>query len=244
MADTKEQDPQYVTEAEMELAMERKHKHELDGDVDPDSGEYLDEIYDIVDAVVPRTDDPNLPVLTFRVVILGGFFCVVLCCANTLFTFRTNSFITNPFIGVLLSYPLGKLMERLPKGILNPGPFNHKEHALIYICCNSGAGANTLPPSTPRSSDTVSPVSAVVTLSVPLGIAGLCRRYLVRPAAMLWPSNLSEKPNPDDQYTMSRYKFFWLVTLASALWQIFPGYIAPVPFPSSATLLPPHPTLR
>ncbi|KAJ3098028.1 hypothetical protein HDU97_004361 [Phlyctochytrium planicorne] len=225
-----EKDPQFVTEAEMELAMERKHKHEETGDVDPESGpesgEYLDEIYDIVDAVVSRTDDPTLPVLTFRVMILGGFFCVALCCANTLFT----------FIGVLLSYPLGKLMEKiLPKGILNPGPFNHKEHALIYICCNSGA--NTLPPSTPRSSDTVSPVSAVVTLSVPLGIAGLCRRYLVRPAAMLWPSNLSEKPNPDDQYTMSRYKFFWLVTLASALWQIFPGYIAPVPFPSSATLL-------
>ncbi|KAJ1550414.1 hypothetical protein HK405_000665, partial [Cladochytrium tenue] len=28
--------------------------------------EYVDEIYDIVDSVVPRTDDPTLPALTFR----------------------------------------------------------------------------------------------------------------------------------------------------------------------------------
>ncbi|KAJ3098031.1 hypothetical protein HDU97_004364, partial [Phlyctochytrium planicorne] len=226
-----EKDPQFVTEAEMELAMERKHKHEETGDVDPESGEYLDEIYDIVDAVVPRTDDPTLPVLTFRVIILGGFFCVALCCANTLFT----------FIGVLLSYPLGKLMEKvLPRGILNPGPFNHKEHALIYICCNSGANTSY------ALYNIIGQNTTINTQIFGYGLAGLCRRYLVRPAAMLWPSNLSivamlntlhEKPNPDDQYTMSRYKFFWLVTLASALWQIFPGYIAPVPFPSSATLV-------
>ncbi|KAJ3098027.1 hypothetical protein HDU97_004360 [Phlyctochytrium planicorne] len=224
MTENEKNDPQFVTEAEMELAMERKHKHEEAGDVDPESGEYLDEIYDIVDAVVPRTDDPTLPVLTFRVIILGGFFCLALCCANTLFTFRTNSFYTNPFIGVLLSYPLGKLMERvLPRGILNPGPFNHKEHALSQHLTSSTR--------TPLKSTTIN------TQIFGYGLAGLCRRYLVRPAAMLWPSNLSivamlntlhEKPNPDDQYTMSRYKFFWIVTLACAIWTFFPGYIAPV----------------
>ncbi|KAJ3093528.1 hypothetical protein HDU97_009482, partial [Phlyctochytrium planicorne] len=247
MTDAEKADPQFVTEAEMELAMERKHKHEEAGDVDPESGEYLDEIYDIVDAVVSRTDDPTLPVLTFRVMILGGFFCVALCCANTLFTFRTNSFYTNPFIGVLLSYPLGKLMERfLPRGILNPGPFNHKEHALIYICCNSGANTsyalyNIIGQKYQLYQESLTDAAAVFfainTQIFGYGLAGLCRRYLVRPAAMLWPSNLSivamlntlhEKPNPDDQYTTSRYKFFWLVTLASGLWALFPSYIAPI----------------
>ncbi|KAJ3100620.1 hypothetical protein HDU97_002108 [Phlyctochytrium planicorne] len=231
----------------MELEVSKSKRDSFDGDVDPESGEYLDEIYDIVDAVVPRTDDPNMPVLTFRVIVLGGLFCVALCCANTLFTFRTNNFTANPFIGVLLSYPLGKMMERvLPKGILNPGPFNHKEHALIFICCNSGANTsyalyNIIGQKYQLYQETLTDVSAVFfainTQIFGYGIAGLCRRYLVRPAVMLWPSNLSivamlntlhEKPNPEDQYKMSRYKFFWLVTAAAAVWQFFPGYIAPV----------------
>ncbi|KAJ3094901.1 hypothetical protein HDU97_007452 [Phlyctochytrium planicorne] len=240
-------DPQYVTEAEMEHAIDNKHKHENGGDIDPDAGEYLDEIYDIVDAVVSRTDDPNLPVLTFRVILLGGFFSIVLTALNTLFSFRTNSFVTNPFIGVLLSYPLGKLMERfLPKGVLNPGPFNHKEHTLIYVMCNSVANPayalyNIVGQKYQLYQDNLSDVAAVFfainTQIFGYGLAGLCRRYLVRPAAMLWPSNLSvvamlnslhEKPNPEEQYKTSRYKFFWLVTLGAAVWQIFPGYIAPI----------------
>ncbi|KAJ3306314.1 hypothetical protein HDU76_004836, partial [Blyttiomyces sp. JEL0837] len=97
--------PQVVTEAEMELVVERKLEHEKAGDVDPESGEYTDEIYDIVDAVVSRTDDPTLPALTFRVWTLGLFWSIVLAVVNTLFTFRTNPLSVNPFIGVLLSYP-------------------------------------------------------------------------------------------------------------------------------------------
>ncbi|KAJ3410913.1 hypothetical protein HDV05_003044, partial [Chytridiales sp. JEL 0842] len=81
----------YVTEAEMELAIERKsyqnqqtvnatalHPGDTippansDGDYimydddDAMSDEYVDEIYDIVDAVVSKTDDPTLPALTLR----------------------------------------------------------------------------------------------------------------------------------------------------------------------------------
>ncbi|KAI8842549.1 OPT oligopeptide transporter protein-domain-containing protein [Chytridium lagenaria] len=200
-----------------------------------DDDEYLDEIYDIVDAVVPRTDDPTMPVITFRVVILGGFFCLALCCANTLFTFRTNSFYTNPFIGVLLSYPLGKLMERyLPKGMLNPGPFNYKEHALIYICCY--ALYNIIGQKYQLYQEslgfTASLLFAINTQIFGYGLAGLCRRYL-----MLWPSNLSivallfslhDKPGPDEVYRTSRYKFFWIVAGITMLWQFVPGYFAPI----------------
>jgi hypothetical protein len=55
-----------------------------------DDEEYIDEIYDIVDAVVSRTDDPSLPVFTFRSFVLGTFFAILLSVVNTLFTFRTN----------------------------------------------------------------------------------------------------------------------------------------------------------
>ncbi|KAJ3189648.1 hypothetical protein HK101_008812 [Irineochytrium annulatum] len=106
----KSDDPQFVTEADMELAIERKLEHEKAGDVDPESGEFLDEIYDIVDAVVSRTDDPTIPANTFRVWLLGSIFCVGLACANTIFSFRSNGFTANPLLGVLASYPLGIFM--------------------------------------------------------------------------------------------------------------------------------------
>jgi hypothetical protein len=48
------------------------------------------EIYDIVDSVVPKSDDPSMPSLTFRVWLLGTFFIVLLSSLNTLFSFRTN----------------------------------------------------------------------------------------------------------------------------------------------------------
>ena len=63
-------------------------------ELDTEYGESLDEVYDIVDAVVSRTDDPNLPALTFRVWFLGIIFGVALAFVNTLFTFRTNIFVS------------------------------------------------------------------------------------------------------------------------------------------------------
>ncbi|KAJ3218187.1 hypothetical protein HDU67_006449 [Dinochytrium kinnereticum] len=209
----------------------------------------LTDIYDTVDAVVPRHDDPTLPVLTFRVILLGGFFCVALACANTLFTFRTNYFYANPFIGVLISYPLAKFMEKvLPKGILNPGPFNHKEHALIYVACNSGANTayalyNIVGQKYQLYQENLTDVWAVLfainTQIFGYGLAGLCRRYLVRPPSMLWPSNLSvvamlnslhesQTLSASSSNPGSRFRFFWIVTGIAALWQIVPGYIAPI----------------
>ena len=105
--------------------------------------------------------------------------------------------------------PLGHLMAAMitdrvffegKKGefTLNPGPFNVKEHVLITIFANSGAG-------TVYAIHIVSAVkifyhknlSFFVALLVVLttqvlgfGWAGVFRRYLVEPAAMWWPQNL------------------------------------------------------
>ncbi|KAF9270884.1 hypothetical protein BGZ74_006854, partial [Mortierella antarctica] len=47
----------------------------------------------------------------------------------------------SPLVIQLLAYPLGKFMARvLPSGILNPGPFNIKEHVLVTITANCAAG--------------------------------------------------------------------------------------------------------
>ncbi|KAJ3281751.1 hypothetical protein HDU76_008861 [Blyttiomyces sp. JEL0837] len=249
--------PQVVTEAEMELAVESKLAHEKAGDVDPESGEYTDEIYDIVDAVVSRTDDPTLPALTFRVWIMGLFWAVVLSIVNTLFTFRTNQLSVNPFIGVLLSYPLGIFMAAVlptkkfnlgPLGefSFNPGKFNHKEHALIYVMCNTSSGPayalyNIIGQKYQLYQENLTTIACigfgVVTQCFGYGLAGLCRRYLVRPAAMLWPGNLSviamlnslhQTDDDQSQYKMTRFKFFWIVTAILAVYEFFPTFIAPI----------------
>ncbi|KAI9347412.1 OPT oligopeptide transporter protein-domain-containing protein [Zopfochytrium polystomum] len=244
-------EPQALSEGELELAVERKLEGEKLGELDEEAAQYIDEIYDIVDAVVSRTDDPTLPALTIRVWLLGTFFGFMLALVNTLFTFRTNSLTVNPFIAVLLAYPLGIGMATfLPKisifGVsLNPGKFNFKEHALIYVfasTCTVPAYAldNIIGQRYILYQEDLTVAACVffgiVTQCFGYGLAGLCRRYLVRPAAMLWPSNLStiamlnslHQADVDPALPLSRFNFFWIVTGVVFLWQWIPGLIAPI----------------
>lgn len=74
------------------------------------------------------------------------------------------------------------------------------------------------------------------------GLAGLFRRFLVWPSAMIWPGNLiscalfrvlhSDIDNDSElntsRWTMSRLKFFYLAFLFQFLWYWIPGYICPI----------------
>ncbi|KAJ3240353.1 hypothetical protein HDU81_004021 [Chytriomyces hyalinus] len=224
--------------------LNEKAEDVIDGEID----ESLDEIYEIIDAVVSRTDDPSLPAGTFRAWFLGILLGALICTANTIFTFRTNSFTISAFVTVLMAYPIGIMMAKvLPAGVLNPGHFNYKEHALIYVmtsCMSATPYAlyNIVGQKYQLYQNDLSLISgigfAVVTQCFGYGFAGLTRRYLVRPAAMLWPSNLAtiamlnslhEKDNSAAQrYPMSRYKFFWLAALAMFFYQLLPGYVMPI----------------
>ncbi|KAJ3077029.1 hypothetical protein HDU98_009430 [Podochytrium sp. JEL0797] len=234
---------QHPTASEEEQPSSKREEIELDEDED-----YIDEIYDVLDAVCPRTDNPSLRSLTFRVWFLGILFGSLLCVANTIFTFRSNSFNITPIIAAILAYPCGKAMAAyLPSGWMNPGKFNHKEHCLIFILA-SGMG------STPYALKNIviqkymlhqtnltllsCLIFAISTQCFGYCFAGLCRRFLVRPAAMLWPQNLATVAmlntmhREDDavlnRYPMSRATFFWLVTAAMAFWELLPAYAAPL----------------
>jgi hypothetical protein len=72
------------------------------------------------------------------------------------------------------------------------------------------------------------------------GLAGILRRFLVKPEAMYWPGNLSqvalfvgfhEKVDEKEifsRYRMSRYKFFWLATLGVFVYSWIPQYFVTV----------------
>ena len=100
---------------------------------------------------VPITDDPSLPVLTFRTWVLGILSCGLLAFLNRFFGFRQNQLTVSSVSAQILVLPIGKLMAAtLPTKkfkcpitnwsfSFNPGPFNIKEHVLITIFASCGA---------------------------------------------------------------------------------------------------------
>ncbi|CAK9186997.1 unnamed protein product [Ilex paraguariensis] len=158
---------------------------------------------------VPTTDDPSLPVLTFRMWVLGTLSCVLLSFLNQFFWYRTEPLTITAISAQIAVVPLGQLMAAkitdrvFFKGTsweftLNPGPFNVKEHVLITIFANSGAGTVyavhviTAVKVLYKKHITffVSLIVVITTQVLGFGWAGIFRRYLVEPAAMWWPANL------------------------------------------------------
>lgn len=115
--------------------------------------EVLDENHSPIEEVnltVPITDDPSLPVWTFRMWFLGIVSCAVLAFLNQFFSYRTEPLTVSSLTVQIVAMPLGRLMaatlptRKFLKGTrlefsLNPGPFNMKEHVLITIFANAGA---------------------------------------------------------------------------------------------------------
>ncbi|OMO87900.1 Oligopeptide transporter OPT superfamily [Corchorus capsularis] len=104
-----------------------------------------------VELTVSKTDDPTLPAVTFRTWILGLGACVILSFVNQFFWYRKMPLTISSISAMIAVVPLGHLMARtLPRRVffkdtrlefsMNRGPFNVKEHVLITIFANSGAG--------------------------------------------------------------------------------------------------------
>eukprot|EP00842_Homolaphlyctis_polyrhiza_P005393 jgi/Hompol1/5855/HPOL_001026-RA len=101
-------------------------------------------------AIVPTDDNTDTYSFTFRVVLLGTLWAVALSFANAIFLFRTNPFQISTTVTALLVYPMGIFLARITPDwsfeiagtriYLNPGPFNIKEHVLIYIIAGSAGG--------------------------------------------------------------------------------------------------------
>ncbi|KAG0322347.1 hypothetical protein BGZ99_003389 [Dissophora globulifera] len=229
-----------------------------------------------VRVTVSNRDDPSMPYNTFRMWFLGLLFTVIIAFVNQFFYLRQTTVTVGYSVVALISLPMGHFMARvLPirryripllgwKFTLNPGPFSIKEHVLIgtMAACNS---------TTAYAVDIVilqkvfyhqtgtpffgSVLLVLTTQITGFAMAGGIRRFLVRPAQMVWPQTLvtaalfrslhasSITSNNDDEdgtgastekeqgglgaRRMSRTKYFLLVTLASFIYYWFPGFIFP-----------------
>ncbi|KPV72916.1 uncharacterized protein RHOBADRAFT_39051 [Rhodotorula graminis WP1] len=218
-----------------------------------------DSPYPEVRASVSNYDDPDMPVLTFRSWVIGLTFCIVISAVNCFFNLRYPAPLVTPIITQVLSYPIGKAFARflpfqtvstprwlrrlgLPDRIgVNPGPFNIKEHTILVIMANlSTAAAPGLNYSlaAEKGYGQYQPVGfdimlILTTQMIGFGAGGLCRRFVVWPASLVWPQNLVfctllntlHAESEDEERGPSRIRFFLYILAGAFVWYWFPGFI-------------------
>lgn len=213
--------------------------------------------YPEVQAAV-RNYDEDVPANTIRAWVIGMVLTTLGSGLNMLFSMRSPSITITSIVAQLIAYPLGNIWTKVMptktyttfgiKWSLNPGPFNMKEHTIIVVMANCSFGGGAA-----YSTDTLLAQQAfygqnfgwgfkilftLTTQMLGYGLAGLGRRFLVWPAAMIWPSNLVNTtlfyalhdhsptdPNQTGGWTIGRYRYFLYVFLGSFVWYWFPGWI-------------------
>ncbi|KAG0242481.1 hypothetical protein BGW41_004049 [Actinomortierella wolfii] len=232
--------------------------------IDPEKGSIsLDEEpenspIEAVRLAVPITDDPTLPIITFRFWVLSFIFTALGAVITQYNFFRSTSATYSIFFVNLVTYSLGNVMARiLPKAkvtlfgydlSLNPGPFNIKEHATIGIAVNTGASAayavDILAATDLFLEYRINAIGSLLliftTQCVGYGMAGLMRKYIVYPAEMVWWNNLvsvvfyntmhntTEFRDIRLIFGWTRMKFFWVVCIITFFYQLLPQWIFPL----------------
>ena len=128
---------------------------------------------------------------------------------------------------------------------LAQGRWNEKEHACVYISSNVSFGfafaTDVIVEQHKFYKQDVSIFYQILlTISTQIlgyAFAGLTRRYLVRPAAMIWPGTLMssamfttmhKKENKlANGWLVSRYRFFVIVWAVAFVWYFVPGLLMP-----------------
>lgn len=173
----------------------------------PSIKEVEDSPYPEVRAAV-RNYDEDIPANTIRAWTIGLLLVFVGASMNTLFSLRAPSIGLGATVAQIIAWPMGhgwaKVMPTKQfttfgiKWSLNPGPFNIKEHSVIVVMASvsfSAAYATDI---------LLAQISfykqdfglafqlllVISTQSIGYGIAGIMRKFLVYPAAMIWPGNL------------------------------------------------------
>jgi OPT family oligopeptide transporter len=207
--------------------------------------------------VVSLTDDPDLPVFTFRYWVLALLFVIPGAFLSMMSHFRTTAAPYSIFFVQIASSYLGDWWAKtLPDwrvslpgtkyGFrINPGPFSVKEHVLIVLTAASGATYNL--GYTPISmaelyfNETVHPAVAIFFMWgivwTGYSFAAIARQFLIYDPQYPWFQALcqtalfeTQKKQRDQPTAESRKqtRVFWYVLLAVILWQFLPEYAFPM----------------
>lgn len=187
-----------------------------------------DSPYDEVRAAVRNTDGEEVA-NTVRAWVLGMFFVTIGSGLNMFLSMRSPAINFPSLVVQLLVYPMGCLWARVMptrtfnffgvKWILNTGPFTIKEHVVIVLMSNVSIGYA-------YSTDALLALQGkpfydinlgwgfqlLFTLSsqlIGIGLAGLARRFLVWPAAMIcmFGSNSNHEPRAEADISQGPNQF-------------------------------------
>ncbi|KAJ5628950.1 hypothetical protein N7490_011178 [Penicillium lividum] len=211
--------------------------------------------YPEVRAVSTPTDDPNIPCETIRAHLLGYMWAVLAQFTNSLFNSRYPTITLSSAVAQILLYPCGLFLAKvLPdwgfmlggkRVSLNPGPWTYKEQVLSTIIIDVGLTSAycfwNIQTQTVYYKDTwLTPGYEILLLLstqlMGLGFSGLLRRFVVYPIEAIWPNILPtlalnrallvpEKKEVIHGWSISRYKFFFLVFSSMFVYFWFPDYI-------------------
>ncbi|TGJ84790.1 hypothetical protein E0Z10_g3991 [Xylaria hypoxylon] len=205
-----------------------------------------------------RNYDVDLPANTIRAWVIGLILCTAGSAINMLFSLRNPSIQVTTYVVQLISYPIGLGWDLIfPDRVFEvmgirfnfkPGKFNFKEHVVIVAMSNAAYGGGVLYATDVLIAQQVfygqhfgwgfQLLFGITTLCTGYGLAGLMRRFLVWPAAMIWPGDLvnstlfhtlhDDKPTDPAKtngWRISRYQWFLYVMGAGFVWYFFPGWI-------------------
>ncbi|KAJ9131719.1 OPT family small oligopeptide transporter [Pleurostoma richardsiae] len=232
---------------------------------DGDVGEILaadelfteDSPYEEVRAAVRNTDGGEVA-NTVRAWILGMIFVTVGSGLNMFLSMRSPAINFPSLVVQLLVYPIGCFWAKVVpmkvfntfgvRWTFNTGPFTIKEHVVITLMSNVSIGYA-------YSTDALLALQGkpfynlnmgwgfqlLFTLSsqlIGIGLAGLCRRFLVWPSAMMWPNQfantslfyaLHDKRKSDgahaNGWTISRYRYFFYVLVGMFCYYWIPAVL-------------------
>ncbi|KAJ3270451.1 hypothetical protein HDV01_007811 [Terramyces sp. JEL0728] len=226
----------------------------VDG-VNADDAEFQDAVFatEFRKGLILEDDDRNTPTFTIRSVFIGVVFAVFLGTINSITSFRNNYFIIPVSLVNILAYPIGVFMASVLPNVnvfgvsLNPGGFSVKEHVIINIIAGAAGGSpyglnNVVAQRLVFNDHGVNFWNSlswvIMTQMIGYGIAGLCRPFLVKPTAMLWPGALStvsffnafhdtgKLETEKYRHSLSRYGTFWLAFLLMLVYAFLPSYFA------------------
>lgn len=164
-----------------------------------------------------------------------------------IYYFKPQSISISASFLAIISYLMGNGMALVipRKGrighLLNPGPFNIKEHLAIVIMASSATvtalGLEIITTERlyydKRTSGALAFFMLLSSQFLGYGMAGLMRRILVYPSVMLWPSNIPinsmlESLHLDLPENRKPLRVFMYVFCAVFVWEIFPQWICPL----------------
>ncbi|KAJ1561110.1 hypothetical protein HK405_004891 [Cladochytrium tenue] len=197
--------------------------------------------YGMVARIVSTEDDPSLPLFTFRYFVLSLILAAFGGILGQIYYFKPQTLTISALFHLLLAYIGGKFMALvLPKGILNPGPFNIKEHVLIVITASTASSSALATEliaveNLYYNKDLGYVVSVLLILSSQLigyGIAGVFRNLLVYPTHSYYPSSLSNVSlfntlHHSKHFTNDMLRFFGIVFVIIFFWEWIPEFVAP-----------------